>query len=54
LRTRLPKPPRLVAVTGYGDQADPTRGRDAGFDVHLGKPVDFDKLVKVLGRLSPS
>lgn len=54
LRTRLAKPPRLVAVTGYGDQADPGRNADAGFDVHLGKPVDFDKLVSVLGSLSPS
>jgi CheY-like chemotaxis protein len=54
LRTRLPTPPRLVAVTGYGDHADTARSRDAGFDVHLGKPVDFDKLVSVLGSLSPS
>ncbi len=54
LRARLPTPPRLVAVTGYGDQADAARSRDAGFDVHLGKPVDFDKLVSVLGSLSPS
>jgi PAS domain S-box-containing protein len=54
LRERLPTPPRLVAVTGYGDHADSARSRDAGFDVHLGKPVDFDKLVSVLGSLSPS
>jgi PAS domain S-box-containing protein len=54
LRTRLPTPPRLVAVTGYGDHADSARSRDAGFDVHLGKPVDFEKLVSVLGSLSPS
>ena len=54
LRARLPTPPRLVAVTGYGDHADSARSRDAGFDVHLGKPVDFEKLVSVLGSLSPS
>jgi PAS domain S-box-containing protein len=54
LRERLPTPPRLVAVTGYGDQADPTRSRDAGFEVHLGKPVDFEKLVSVLGSLASS
>ena len=54
LRTRLPTPPRLVAVTGYGDQPDPTRSQDAGFEVHLGKPVDFEKLVSVLGSLAPS
>jgi PAS domain S-box-containing protein len=54
LRARLPAPPRLVAVTGYGDGADSARSRDAGFEVHLGKPLDFDKLLSVLGSLSPS
>jgi PAS domain S-box-containing protein len=54
LRARLPTPPRLVAVTGYGDEADSARSRDAGFEVHLGKPVDFEKLVTLLGSLSPS
>ncbi|HEY5945357.1 MAG TPA: ATP-binding protein [Kofleriaceae bacterium] len=54
LRTRLPIPPRLVAVTGYGDQADSERSREAGFDLHLGKPVDFEKLVLLLGSLAPS
>jgi signal transduction histidine kinase len=54
LRARLPTPPRLVAVTGYGDEADSARSRDAGFEVHLGKPVDLEKLVTLLGSLSPS
>ncbi len=54
LRARLPTPPRLVAVTGYGHDADSAKSRDAGFDVHLGKPVDFEELVSVLGALSPS
>jgi signal transduction histidine kinase/DNA-binding response OmpR family regulator len=31
---------RLVALTGYGLPADRQRGRDAGFDHHLLKPVD--------------
>jgi CheY-like chemotaxis protein len=51
LRSRTLSPPRLVAVTGYGERADLTRSRDAGFDVQLGKPVDFDRLVSVLGQL---
>jgi PAS domain S-box-containing protein len=54
LRARLPTPPRLVAVTGYGHEADSARSRDAGFEVHLGKPVDLEKLVHLLGSLSPS
>jgi len=31
---------RLVALTGYGTEADRERTRSAGFDVHLAKPVD--------------
>jgi signal transduction histidine kinase len=30
---------RLVAVTGYGQPYDRTRAREAGFDLHLTKPV---------------
>jgi CheY-like chemotaxis protein len=39
---------RLIAVTGYGQQQDRERSRDAGFDDHLVKPVHFDSLVKAL------
>jgi CheY-like chemotaxis protein len=31
---------RLIAVTGYGQAADRARAIDAGFDVHVLKPVD--------------
>ena len=53
LRSQLQHPPRLVAVTGYGQHNDVQRSRAAGFEVQLGKPVDFDQLVSVLGRLAP-
>jgi PAS domain S-box-containing protein len=33
-------PLRLVALTGYGTDADREKTREAGFDVHLAKPVD--------------
>ena len=33
-------PLRLVALTGYGTDGDRQKTRDAGFDVHLAKPVD--------------
>ena len=33
-------PLRLVALTGYGTDADREKTRAAGFDVHLAKPVD--------------
>jgi signal transduction histidine kinase/CheY-like chemotaxis protein len=38
----------LVAVTGYGQESDRARTRDAGFDHHLVKPIDLDKLHAVL------
>jgi CheY-like chemotaxis protein len=41
-----------VALTGYGQNEDKTRARDAGFDVHLTKPVDLAALVTVLREAS--
>lgn len=39
---------RLVALTGYGDEADRKRTRDAGFQHHLVKPVNLDTIEKTL------
>jgi signal transduction histidine kinase/DNA-binding response OmpR family regulator len=38
----------LVAITGYGQDSDRERARDAGFNDHLAKPVDIEKLGRVL------
>jgi PAS domain S-box-containing protein len=38
----------LVAVTGHGLEEDRHRTLEAGFDVHLVKPVDFARLQQVL------
>jgi PAS domain S-box-containing protein len=38
----------LVAVTGWGQQEDRRRSREAGFDTHIVKPVDLDRLQKLL------
>ena len=38
----------LVALTGYGSASDRDRSRQAGFDLHLLKPVDPEKLRSVL------
>ncbi len=38
----------LIALTGYGQQEDRDRAREAGFDAHLVKPVDFAALAKLL------
>jgi signal transduction histidine kinase len=39
---------RLVAVTGYGQEADRIRSARAGFSAHLVKPVDLDVLTSVV------
>ena len=39
---------RLVALTGFGRDVDRERAREAGFDVHLTKPVGADDLRRVL------
>jgi CheY-like chemotaxis protein len=31
---------RIMALTGWGQEIDRTRSREAGFDHHLVKPVD--------------
>lgn len=38
----------LVALTGWGQQADKERALSADFDHHLTKPLDADTLRKVL------
>lgn len=43
--------PVLVAVTGYGLDEDRARTREAGFDSHLAKPIDFNVLRKMLRRV---
>jgi PAS domain S-box-containing protein len=43
------KATRFIALTGYGQAEDRRRALDAGFDVHLTKPVDPDRLQRLLG-----
>ncbi len=40
--------PLMVALTGWGRDHDRDRTREAGFDEHLVKPVDMQKLKLVL------
>jgi CheY-like chemotaxis protein len=39
---------RLIAVTGYGQESDRLRAKQAGFDHHLIKPLDVDELIPLL------
>jgi CheY-like chemotaxis protein len=40
----------LVALTGYATAEDVQRAREAGFDHHLAKPTDLDRLDEVLAE----
>jgi signal transduction histidine kinase/ActR/RegA family two-component response regulator len=44
---------RLIAVTGYGREEDRRRSKEAGFDLHLTKPVDPVRL-RALLRARPA
>ena len=41
----------LVALTGYGRDEDRRLAEEAGFDLHLVKPVDPDTLTRLLARV---
>jgi PAS domain S-box-containing protein len=43
----------LVAVTGWGQDTDKQKSREAGFDLHLVKPVGLEELARVLEGVSP-
>ena len=38
----------IVAVSGYGQEEDRRRSKEAGFDYHLIKPLDHDALLTLL------
>ena len=41
-----------IAVTGYASRKDVAAAMDAGFDLHVPKPVDFDTFVPLVKRLA--
>ncbi len=41
--------PTLVAMTGWGRVEDTQRAREAGFDLHLTKPIDIEALERLIG-----
>jgi CheY-like chemotaxis protein len=43
----------LVALTGWSQEKDRHRSKEAGFNAHMIKPVDFAALTKVLAESSP-
>lgn len=43
---------RLVALTGYGQEADRQLALNAGFDAHFAKPLQFESLADILSGVS--
>ncbi len=48
------RPALLVAITGYGQEQDRRTALEAGFDHHMVKPVDLDRLAAILHEISAS
>jgi signal transduction histidine kinase/ActR/RegA family two-component response regulator len=44
---------KLIALTGWGQEEDRRRSRQAGFDAHEVKPVSMESLKRILGETSP-
>jgi two-component system, chemotaxis family, CheB/CheR fusion protein len=40
-----------IALTGFGNASDAERAQEAGFDLHLGKPVSYEALLDAVVRL---
>ena len=53
-RLALPRRPYIVAVTGYGTKADKRHAAQAGFDLHLTKPVTGDVYQGLVALLQTS
>jgi signal transduction histidine kinase len=41
-----------IAVTGYAGAIDESKALDAGYEVHLSKPIELNKLVSVIAKIS--
>jgi PAS domain S-box-containing protein len=44
---------KTIALTGFGTEQDVQRSKEAGFDFHLVKPINFQELQTVLEQTSP-
>lgn len=46
------RPMRGIALSGYGSSEDVRQAKDAGFSVHVTKPVDFSRLQQIIAEVS--
>ncbi|MEA2696425.1 MAG: hypothetical protein QOI66_696 [Myxococcales bacterium] len=53
LRERLQPRPRMIAITGYGQDHDRERSQVAGFDAYCVKPLHPDKMLTLIEDVAP-
>jgi signal transduction histidine kinase/CheY-like chemotaxis protein len=51
IRAEIDRPPVLIAVSGWGQEEDKRKSREAGFSLHLVKPVDYRTIQDAMRRL---
>ncbi|PSB67090.1 hybrid sensor histidine kinase/response regulator, partial [filamentous cyanobacterium CCP1] len=51
IRTRLPKMVPAIALTAYAGEIDQQQAIAAGFQMHLSKPVEPEKLIRAIVTL---
>jgi two-component system CheB/CheR fusion protein len=43
---------KAIALSGFDDREDEASSLAAGFDAHLAKPIDFERLIDTINRLT--
>ena len=53
-RLQSNRPIRGIAISGFGTEHDQRRSREAGYETHLTKPVDFNRLLDAIEKTPPA
>ena len=53
LQLRINTKIRGIAISGFGTEEDRRRSKEVGYDIHLTKPVDFNRLLEAIGQVAP-
>jgi CheY-like chemotaxis protein len=50
--SNVPGRPKLIALSGYGSDEDLKASREAGFDLHIVKPIDLAQLRRMIATVA--